>query len=41
MAWRIPLSDIDIGFEEEAAVQRVLRGRWLTMGETTKAFEDQ
>lgn len=41
MAWRIPLSDIDLGLEEEAAVQRVLRGRWLTMGETTKEFEDQ
>lgn len=37
--WRIPLADIDIGPEEEAAVVDVLRRRWLTMGEETAAFE--
>ena len=35
----IPLSDIDFGPEEEEAVLRVLRSRWLSMGEETQAFE--
>jgi len=39
MAWRIPLSDIDYGPEEEQAVLDVLRSRWLTMGDVTKRFE--
>jgi dTDP-4-amino-4,6-dideoxygalactose transaminase len=39
MAWQIPLSDIDFGPEEEEAVQQVIRGRWLTMGSATQAFE--
>lgn len=38
-AWRIPLADIDLGPEEEAAVLDVLRRRWLSMGEMTAAFE--
>jgi dTDP-4-amino-4,6-dideoxygalactose transaminase len=38
--WRIPLADIDVGPEEEAAVLDVLRRRWLSMGEVTAAFED-
>ena len=37
--WRIPLADIDLGPEEEAAVLDVLRRRWLSMGEMTAAFE--
>lgn len=37
--WRIPLADIDLGPDEEAAVLDVLRRRWLSMGETTAAFE--
>ena len=37
--WKIPLSDLDYGPEEEAAVMEVLRGRWLTMGEEVEAFE--
>lgn len=37
--WRIPLADIDLGPEEEAAVLDVLRRRWLSMGEVTAAFE--
>lgn len=37
--WRIPLADIDMGPEEEAAVLDVVRRRWLSMGETTAAFE--
>ena len=39
MTWRIPLSDIDFGPEEEAAVGAVVRGRWLTMGAITQEFE--
>jgi dTDP-4-amino-4,6-dideoxygalactose transaminase len=35
----IPLSDIDFGIEEEEAVLRVLRSKWLSMGEETQAFE--
>ena len=36
---QIPLSDIDFGTEEELAVLRVLRSRWLSMGEETRCFE--
>lgn len=39
MNWKIPLSDIDFGPEEESAVLRVLRSRWLSMGAETAAFE--
>lgn len=41
MEWRIPLSDIDIGSEEAAAVQHVLESRWLTMGAHTQQFEHE
>ncbi|MFZ0548008.1 MAG: DegT/DnrJ/EryC1/StrS family aminotransferase [Candidatus Promineifilaceae bacterium] len=41
MTWRIPLADLDYGPEEEAAVQAVVRGRWLTMGEETRQFEEE
>ncbi|HXJ79677.1 MAG TPA: DegT/DnrJ/EryC1/StrS aminotransferase family protein [Candidatus Methylomirabilis sp.] len=37
--WRIPLADVDLGPEEEAAVLRVLRSRWLSMGPEVEAFE--
>jgi dTDP-4-amino-4,6-dideoxygalactose transaminase len=37
--WRIPLADIDLGPDEEAAALDVLRRRWLSMGEVTAAFE--
>ncbi|MCK4725477.1 MAG: DegT/DnrJ/EryC1/StrS aminotransferase family protein [Anaerolineales bacterium] len=40
MNWRIPLADIDFGAEEKAAVQATLDSGWLTMGERTRAFED-
>ncbi len=30
MQWKIPLSDIDFGPEEMAAVDDVLRSKWLT-----------
>ncbi len=39
MDWRIPLSDIDYGPDEEQAVLDVLRSRWLTMGAVTQRFE--
>lgn len=38
--WRVELSDLDYGREEEEAVLRVLRSRWLSMGAVTKAFEE-
>ncbi|MCX6896751.1 MAG: DegT/DnrJ/EryC1/StrS family aminotransferase [Verrucomicrobia bacterium] len=38
---QIPLSDLDYGPEEEAAVLRVLKSRWLSMGPETKAFEEE
>ena len=41
MEWQIPLSDIDFGPEESAAVQQVLDSRWLTMGAVTQAFEEE
>jgi dTDP-4-amino-4,6-dideoxygalactose transaminase len=39
MKWRYPLSDIDLGKEEEQGVLRVLRSRWLSMGPVTERFE--
>jgi len=39
MQWKIPLSDIDFGPEERAAVDSVLQSRWLTMGSVTDEFE--
>jgi dTDP-4-amino-4,6-dideoxygalactose transaminase len=40
-SWRIPLSDLSYGPEEEAAVVRVLRGRWLSQGPEVQAFEEE
>lgn len=37
--WRIPLADINLGEDEEAAVLGVLRRGWLTMGQVTSEFE--
>jgi len=39
MKWRYPLSDIDLGKEEEQEVIRVLRSRWLSTGPETERFE--
>ena len=39
MKWRIPLSDIDFGPEEAAAVADVVHSKWLTMGTVTQEFE--
>jgi dTDP-4-amino-4,6-dideoxygalactose transaminase len=41
MTWQIPLSDLDFGPEEAAAVQRVLQSKWLSMGPETKTFEEE
>jgi dTDP-4-amino-4,6-dideoxygalactose transaminase len=39
MKWRYPLSDIDLGKEEEQAVLKVLRSSWLSSGPVTERFE--
>ncbi|HOI14177.1 MAG TPA: DegT/DnrJ/EryC1/StrS family aminotransferase [Methanoculleus sp.] len=39
MTWKIPLSDIAMGREEDDAVRDVLRSRWLSMGPVTEEFE--
>ena len=39
MRWKYPLSDIDLGKEEEQEVLRVLRSRWLSTGPVTERFE--
>lgn len=39
MDWKVALSDLDYGVEEEQAVLDVLRRRWLTMGAMTQQFE--
>jgi dTDP-4-amino-4,6-dideoxygalactose transaminase len=39
--WRIALSDLDYGPEEEAAVLRVLKSKWLSMGPEVQAFEKE
>jgi dTDP-4-amino-4,6-dideoxygalactose transaminase len=41
MAWKVPLSDIDLGPDEALAVQKVLASKWLSMGEVTATFEQQ
>ena len=39
MDWKVPLADLAYSTEEEAAVLKVLRSRWLTMGAVTQSFE--
>ncbi|MGB7575100.1 MAG: DegT/DnrJ/EryC1/StrS family aminotransferase, partial [Thermodesulfobacteriota bacterium] len=39
MKWRYPLSDIDLGEEEEREVLKTLRSRWLSTGLVTEKFE--
>jgi len=39
MNWKYPLSDIDLGEEEERSVLKVLRTRWLSTGPVTERFE--
>jgi dTDP-4-amino-4,6-dideoxygalactose transaminase len=37
--WRHPLSDVDLGKEEEREVLKVLRSGWLSTGPVTERFE--
>ncbi|MGQ0562379.1 MAG: DegT/DnrJ/EryC1/StrS family aminotransferase [Gemmatimonadota bacterium] len=39
VAWKVALSDIDLGEEEERAVVEVLRSKWLTQGPRVAEFE--
>ena len=39
--WRIPLFDLDYGEEEERAVLRVLRSRWVSQGPETLKLEEE
>ncbi len=39
--WKIPLSDVSFGAEEQDAVREVIASGWLTMGERTLAFEQR
>lgn len=39
MSWKVPLTSLTIGPEEEAAAVRVLRSGWLSMGPEVEAFE--
>jgi len=39
MKWKIPLFDLDYSCNEVRAVTKVLRKRWLTMGEKVEKFE--
>lgn len=39
--WRVPLFDTRFGPEEEAAVLRPLRARWLTMGDEVLGLEEE
>jgi len=39
MKWKYPLSDIDLGNEEEREVLKVIRSRWLSTGPVTERFE--
>lgn len=39
MNWQVPLFDPDLGAAEEQALIDVIRSKWLTMGDRTKAFE--
>lgn len=38
---KIPLSDLDYGQDEEAAILRVLRSKWLSTGPEVKQFEQE
>ena len=39
--WKIPLSDLQLGAEERAAVDRVVDSGWLTLGPEVRAFEQE
>jgi dTDP-4-amino-4,6-dideoxygalactose transaminase len=39
--WRIPLFDLDYGDEEERAVLRVIRSKWISQGQETESLEQE
>jgi dTDP-4-amino-4,6-dideoxygalactose transaminase len=39
MKWKITLSDLNFDQREQKAVERVIKSRWLTMGETVEKLE--
>ena len=39
MKWKYPLSDIDLGREEEREILKVIRSGWLSTGPVTERFE--
>jgi len=39
MIWKVPLSDVSFGPEEQEAVRRVLESGWISMGPETEQFE--
>lgn len=41
MKWKVPLTTVTVGEEEERAAVRVLRGGWLSMGPEVEAFEKE
>jgi len=41
MKWKIPLFDLDYNSSEVSAVTKVLKRRWLTMGEKVAEFESK
>ena len=41
MNWKIPLFDLSVDEDEVEAVARVLRSKWISMGEITRQFETQ
>ncbi|HVP37027.1 MAG TPA: DegT/DnrJ/EryC1/StrS family aminotransferase [Terriglobales bacterium] len=41
MKWKIPLFDLDYDSSEISAVTKVLKKRWLTMGEKVEEFENK
>lgn len=41
MKWKIPLFDLDYNSSEVSAVTKVLKRRWLTMGEKVEEFESK
>ncbi len=41
MEWKVPLTTLTIGEEEQAAALRVLQSGWITMGPEVEAFEQE
>ncbi len=39
MKWKVTLSDLNFDQREQKAVERVIKSRWLTMGETVERLE--